>query len=196
MKIEPTGKAGSIDRRVTRTCALLQDALIALIPRHGYAAITVEDICEKANVGRSTFYTHYSGKDDLRSATIDVHLRALNHRRRSTGREPNGHLFAFSLPMFEHAHAFRALHQARLSSIGDTIHDEIRERVYRAVRSEFVEKRIGDKSVPVEFAVQFITGAFLAVLAWWIASDTGLSPAQVDALFQEMALNGVRTTAT
>ncbi|RUW95783.1 TetR family transcriptional regulator, partial [Mesorhizobium sp. M8A.F.Ca.ET.059.01.1.1] len=61
MKIERTDDRSTIDRRVARTRALLQDALIALIPERGYAAITVEDICEKANVGRSTFYTHYAG---------------------------------------------------------------------------------------------------------------------------------------
>ena len=195
MKIEPTGKSGSIDRRVARTRTLLQDALIALIPQHGYAPITVEDICEKANVGRSTFYTHYSGKDDLRSATIDAHLRALTHRRRSADPQAHGRLFVFSLPMFEHAHAFRSLHHALLSSGGDTIHDEIRERIHRAVRRELADKRIGDGAVPVECAVQFIVGAFLAVLTWWIASDTGLSPVQVDHLFQQMALNGVRASA-
>src|SRR4051812_31721986 len=72
MKIERAETKGTMDRRVARTRALLQDALIALIPELGYAAITVEDICEKADVGRSTFYTHYAGKDDLRSATIDA----------------------------------------------------------------------------------------------------------------------------
>ncbi|MCP9232563.1 TetR family transcriptional regulator C-terminal domain-containing protein [Mesorhizobium sp. LMG 17147] len=45
--------------------------------------------------------------------------------------------------------------------------------------------------MPVEFAVQFIAGAFLAVLTWWVATDTNLSPAQADDLFQGIAGNGV-----
>ncbi len=96
---------GVIDRRVARTRALLQDALITLIPERGYAAITVEDICEKANIGRSTFYTHYAGKDELRSATIDAHLRSLSNQQPSAQPETSGRLFVFSRPMFEHAHA-------------------------------------------------------------------------------------------
>jgi AcrR family transcriptional regulator len=193
MKIERAETKDTMDRRVARTRALLQDALIALIPEFGYTAITVEDICEKANVGRSTFYTHYTGKDDLRSATIDAHLRSLTHRRVSAEPESSDRLFAFSLPMLEHAHAFRTLHQALLSSCDDTIHDEIRERVQRAVRSELVEKRVGATEMPVEFAVQFISGAFLALLAWWITSDMSFSPAQVDELFQQMVKKGVGT---
>lgn len=116
MKIERTGKTSTIDRRVARTRALLQDALITLIPERGYAAITVEDICEKANIGRSTFYTHYASKEELRSATIDEHLRSLSNRELSAQPETGGRLFIFSRPMFEHAHAFRSLHHALLAS--------------------------------------------------------------------------------
>ncbi|MDX8450727.1 TetR/AcrR family transcriptional regulator [Mesorhizobium captivum] len=191
MKIERTDGTNTIDRRVARTRALLQDALIALIPERGYAAVSVDDICRQANVGRSTFYTHYADKDALRSATMEVHLRSLSRRHVSAGRETSNRLFEFSLPMFEHAHAFRSLHHALLASSHDTIHDEFRERIRRAVRAELAEKRIGDTGMPVEFAVQFIAGAFLAVLAWWVAADTNLSPAQGDELFQRMAEKGI-----
>ncbi|RUY21619.1 TetR/AcrR family transcriptional regulator, partial [Mesorhizobium sp. M7A.F.Ca.US.001.04.2.1] len=180
---------GTIDRRVARTRALLQDALIALIPERGYASITVEDICQKANIGRSTFYTHYTGKE-LRSATLEAHLHSLS-RRVSADEKTGNRLFEFSLPMFEHARAFRSLHHALLSSSGDTIHDQLRERIRRAVRTELTPKRIGDTGVPIEFAVQFISGAFLAVLAWWIAEQSRLSPTQIDDFFQKMAAQGV-----
>lgn len=186
---------GAIDRRVARTRTLLQDALIALIPERGYATITVEDICEKANVGRSTFYTHYAGKDELRSATIESHLRALRDRR-SPADQDKSHLFEFSLPMFEHAHAFRSLHRVLLASGGDTIHDELRERIRRTVRNELIAQQLAEADVPVEFAVQFISGAFLTVLAWWIASEKYLSPVEVNGLFQKMAANGLRAKAT
>ncbi|MDX8449249.1 TetR/AcrR family transcriptional regulator [Mesorhizobium captivum] len=191
MKIERTDVTNTIDRRVARTRALLQDALIALVPERGYAAITVDDICRQANVGRSTFYTHYADKDALRTATMEEHLRSLSRGRTSESRETGNRLFEFSLPMFEHARAFRSLHHALLASTGDTMHDELRERIRRAVRTELVEKRIGDGDVPAEFAVQFIAGAFLAVLAWWIAEDGSLSPPQVDDLFQRMAAKGL-----
>lgn len=192
MNIERTDKTGMIDRRVARTRALLQNALITLIPERGYAPVTVEDICEKADIARSTFYTHYAGKAELRSATIDAHLRALSNRQMSAQRETSGNLFKFSRPMFEHAHALRSLHRALLASSGDAVHDKFRERIRRAVQSELIEKRVGEAGAPLEFAVQFISGAFLAVLAWWIAADSSLSPAQVDALFQQMAASAAR----
>jgi len=191
MKIERVGDTGAIDRRVARTRALLQDAIIALIPERGYAAITVDDICRKANVGRSTFYTHYTNKDALRSATLEAHLRSLSRERLSKDARTGSWLFEFSLPMFEHAQAFRSLHHALLASSGDTIHDQVRERIQRAVRTELAGKRIGEAGMPTEFAIQFIAGACLAVLGWWLSTDTKLSPAEVDELFQKTAGQGV-----
>ena len=54
-----------VDRRIQRTRQLLEDALIALILEKGYDKITVQNIVDQANVGRSTFYSHFLDKDDL-----------------------------------------------------------------------------------------------------------------------------------
>ena len=54
-----------LDRRIQRTRQLLFDALMNLILEKGYEAVTVQDIIDKANVGRSTFYAHFENKDQL-----------------------------------------------------------------------------------------------------------------------------------
>ena len=56
---------GSMDRRAARTRRSLHQALISLILRKGYDAITVQEIIDEADVGRATFYAHYRGKEDL-----------------------------------------------------------------------------------------------------------------------------------
>ena len=53
---------------------MLQHALTSLILKKGYEAITIQDICDAANVGRSTFYAHYTSKDDLKRSGFE-HLR-------------------------------------------------------------------------------------------------------------------------
>src|SRR5215831_1596630 len=92
-----------IDRRVARTRGMLQHALNSLTLKQGYEAISIEDICEAANVGRSTFYAHYTSKDDLKRSGLE-HLRQqlLDHQRSSAGSEDNA-ILGFSLTMFEHA---------------------------------------------------------------------------------------------
>ena len=54
-----------VDRRIQRTRQLLDDALIELILEKGYDKITVQNIVDQANAGRSTFYSHFLDKDDL-----------------------------------------------------------------------------------------------------------------------------------
>jgi AcrR family transcriptional regulator len=53
------------DRRTARTRGALMQAFIGLLLDEGYDAVTVERVCEKADVGRSTFYMHFAGKDDI-----------------------------------------------------------------------------------------------------------------------------------
>ena len=53
------------DRRIQRTRQSLRTALLELIKEKDYDAISIEEITERANVGRATFYLHYKDKEDL-----------------------------------------------------------------------------------------------------------------------------------
>src|SRR5687768_3006202 len=64
--MESTLKKGkTVDRRIQKTRKLLLDALIALTIEKGYEKVTIQDIIDRANVGRSTFYSHFESKDQL-----------------------------------------------------------------------------------------------------------------------------------
>jgi AcrR family transcriptional regulator len=60
------------DRRVLRTRRQLQDALMALVLEKGYDAVTIEDITERADLGRTTFYLHYKDKDELLMQSLEA----------------------------------------------------------------------------------------------------------------------------
>ena len=179
-----------IDRRVARTRGRLQQALIELIPERGFAAITVDDVCKRADVGRSTFYTHYADKEALRRATIDSHVHRIGEVRRTIDAAGGG--FSFSLPMFEHAAAFGPLHRAMIADRGDHIHDTLRDEVRRAVRAELPARISEDVSRSV--AVEFVAGAFLALLGWWIEGGSALSPKEMDRMFQTLAGRAIADT--
>jgi AcrR family transcriptional regulator len=68
------------DRRVERTRKLLRDSLIALILEKGYDAVTVQDITDRANLGRATFYLHYRDKDDLLLSMMEEILQDVMER--------------------------------------------------------------------------------------------------------------------
>src|SRR5438874_4803795 len=59
------------DPRVLRTRTALGNALVQLMTERAFESITVQDVLDRAGVGRSNFYVHYDGKDDLLTSDVD-----------------------------------------------------------------------------------------------------------------------------
>ncbi len=178
-----------IDRRAARTRRALHGALMSLILRKGYEAITVQDIIDEADVGRSTFYSHYTSKEDLLRSGFQTLRVELAEAQRAVGAksEPLG----FSLAMFEHAGEYKHIYRALVGERGVVVAvNEIRRILSEIVRKELSGAQ-EDEAVPHEVRVQFIVGAFLAVLTWWLERRPKLTPSQVDAMFRRLVLNGI-----
>jgi len=187
----------SIDRRVARSRAMLQKAHISLILEKGYEATTVEDICEAANVGRSTFYAHYTSRDDLRRSGLE-NLRRLLVDRQKDAQARSGDIkdrsLGFSLAMFEHASDQIDLYRALVGGRGGAIAlGTIRQILSDLVRNELVataDKKSAD-AIPRELAVQYVVGALMAVMTWWLDGGAKLPPQRVDAMFRRLATEGI-----
>lgn len=185
----------SIDRRVARSREMLHQALLSLIIEKGYEEITVENICDRANVGRSTFYAHFTSKDELKRRGLE-HLRQELIEQQinaSSGADPNVRGLAFTLTMFEHArdhiHLYRALVGSRGGAIALTT---IRQTLCEIVRRELAEVQGKDShGTPREFAVQYIVGAYMAVLTWWLDGGAKLPPQRINDMFQRLATDGI-----
>lgn len=65
------------DRRVRRSRSALTSAFNRLVLERGFDAVTVADLVEAANVGRSTFYEHYAGLEDLLRQSVQPPFAAL-----------------------------------------------------------------------------------------------------------------------
>jgi AcrR family transcriptional regulator len=160
-----------IDRRVARTRALLQQAHMSLILKKDYEAITVDEICDAANVGRSTFYAHYTSKDDLRRSGLENLRRLLVERQKDalTARDIRDRSLGFSLTMFEHARDHLDLYKALVGGRGGAIAlGTIRRILSDLIRNELAataDKRSAD-AIPREVVVQYVAGAFMAVMTW------------------------------
>ncbi|WP_245455963.1 TetR/AcrR family transcriptional regulator [Mesorhizobium sp. M7A.F.Ca.US.008.03.1.1] len=186
-----------MDRRIARTRGTLQRALSSLILTKGYDAITVDDICETANVGRSTFYSHFTSKDDLKRRGLDEHLRELLADRRRNAPAPGDlkdrHL-AFSLPLFEHARDHLDLYRALAGSRGGGVSlGAIRQIVSDLVREEIADnadRNPGDV-IPRDVVVTYVVGAYMALLTWWLDGGAKLPPQRMDGMFRQLATEGI-----
>jgi len=184
-----------IDRRVARTRATLQQAHISLILKKGYEAITVDDICDAANVGRSTFYAHYSNKDDLRRSGLE-HLRNQLVERQKEALTGAGDIrersLGFSLTMFEHARDHLDLYKALVGGRGGAIAlGTIRQILSDLVRNELTATVNKKDVIPRELVVQYVVGAFMAVMTWWLDGGAKLPPQRIDAMFRHLAIEGI-----
>jgi AcrR family transcriptional regulator len=186
-----------MDRRIARTRGMLQHALNSLILKKGYEAITIKDICDAANVGRSTFYAHYTSKDDLKRSGLEPLRRLLVDRQRTALATPGDIMerrFGFSLAMFEHARDHRDHYRALVGGRGGAVAlGTIRQILSDLVRDELAaaaDKKSADV-IPRELVVQYIVGAYMAVMTWWLDGGAKLPPQRIDAMFRRLAIEGI-----
>ena len=110
-----------MDRRVARTWSILQNGLNRLTLKSGYEAVTIKDICDEATVGRSTFYAHFTGKNDLKRSGLE-HLRHQLMARQQAAvagdGAPQDRTLSFSLVILERARDHAALYKALIDDRG------------------------------------------------------------------------------
>src|ERR687893_2956576 len=80
------------DRRSRRSRRLIVDALLALMQEKRYDRITVQEIIDRADVGRSTFYAQFRNKEDVLVSEIERVLGLLHEERRASEGDPAVHL--------------------------------------------------------------------------------------------------------
>lgn len=66
-----------LDRRVQKSQEAIKNAFIELMSEKNLDQITIQDISDRANVGRRTIYDHYLDKYDLLDKLIEEHINEL-----------------------------------------------------------------------------------------------------------------------
>jgi AcrR family transcriptional regulator len=184
------------DRRSQRTQQLLSTALVQLMLEKRYDAITVQDIIDQANVGRSTFYAHYLDKDDLLVSDFSRVLDALRDHMHQHDPSGQGKLPSLA-PFFEHVQAYQHLYKALVRGGGIELiykkgHERLRHNIEQHLH-EFVPVE-QTPEVPIPLVADYLAGTILQLVKWWLDHDTPYTPAQMDALFQQLVIPGVQAT--
>jgi AcrR family transcriptional regulator len=185
------------DRRVRRTRDLLQKALLSLIKEKGYDSITIRDILERADVGRSTFYMHYRDKDDLfRSGFEDIRAAlAVKREEPASAAEGEGQFLQPVLAVFRHVDAHRYLWTPVARKGGaDLVIRTLRENATGVVREHFLSQFPAGAADQreVEAAIQFAVGALMGLLTWWLEEDAPYPWQELYAIFRQLATQGVQ----
>jgi AcrR family transcriptional regulator len=192
-----------LDRRTRRTRRLLKEALFSLILEKGYDAVTIEDITEQADLGRTTFYLHYKDKEDLLVESIDSIAAELIARLPPTAwnvidpRGEDGEWVMDAIRVtFQHAAENAQLYRIILRGEGANQTKRRLQAIIHQKAAELVSERLKDGSlqprVPMDVFANYFAGALLATITWWLESDTPYPPEEMAEMFRTLFFQGGR----
>jgi AcrR family transcriptional regulator len=190
-------KGNKVDRRITRTKKLMHEALMSLIVEKGYEAVTVQDILDRADVGRSTFYAHYRSKDELLLSGVE-HLRALFEQQQQSllaaKHAGSGPEFNMVLELFRHTAQHHKLYKA---FAGKQSGEMLLKYVYRylydmlIVPHKALVKNKKALPVPIEVTTHWIVASLLSLVVWWLENNMPYSAEEMEEMFRRLAMPGI-----
>ena len=182
------------DARVRRTRDALGDALVALMQEKPFETITVQDVLDRAKVGRSTFYSHYSDKDDLLMSDAEEFFELVSMMLSARG-DKSDRVFPVK-EFFSHIAEAQQFVNALMAS--GKFHDNM--ELAHGLFARGIERRLSelpkgqriaaDERPAIAYAH---AGALMSLMQWWIDRGMKQPPAEMDQLFHRMVWKGVES---
>jgi AcrR family transcriptional regulator len=169
----PPSRPGSrVQRRVARTKAAIEDAFVQLVLEQGYERVAVEDIADRADLARATFYAHYPNKEAVLFSVFNRLVEDLMQRVAYRSGPWNVVRRDAMQTAFKHAADHPDLYRACLS-------DARTRRAYLSTLSRYTEQNFRDRlnalnrqpRIPVPLMARGFVGAHLAILEAWLAGE-------------------------
>jgi len=170
------------DRRIRRTKKLLKKALMELILEKGFEDVRVQDVIDRADVGRTSFYTYFKSKEDLLLQNLDD----LEDMFEAGDDEPGENLLEnFSLMMFIHLNENWRLAKALMGNKRvPAVRNYVQNIIYKYYKKQLA-KQYDNQLAPLEIegaAISF-SSSLVSMTLWWLSMNKPVSPAKIQKLF-------------
>ena len=185
-----------MDRRVRRTRRSLRDALIELIVETGYDNITIQNITDRADLSRATFYLHYRDKDELLASSLEEIFEELVQSLDNPifDMHPETAADAPGIMAFKHVEEYSQLYKSLLLGERGVTYVIYREIQYIARIAEQQILRIlpedtdtAELKVPVEVIAHHIAGSLFTMILWWLEQDMPHPAEEMGQMFHRMS---------
>lgn len=183
-----------MDRRQQKTRAAIFRAFGILLERKNYNHITVQEIIDEANIGRSTFYAHFETKDELlRAMCTDI----FHHVFSEEPSREKSHNFSTGNYNIEQkiSHILYHLQDNRknLKGILSSESGELFLQYFRQYLSEMFRDYIISQKLPApqEYVQNHVVCSFAETVRWWITEHSSYEPEEVTSFFLSAIPDGV-----
>ena len=184
------------DRRITRTKQALRHALIELMEERGLENFTVNDLCERADINRGTFYNHFHDKEGLLGALEDEFFSELECFQGRLGDMSMASIAKASLlkkplpllvEFFDYLRGQSDFLHAVIDAGGDaSFSPRMRDSICTNLVRCMLHERYRDSTDPfVGYYVAFFASAYMGVISRWV--ETGMQESS-----EEMAVIAIR----
>lgn len=177
-----------VDRRTQRTRRQLSQALVDLIEEKRFDDITVQNVVDRADVGRSTFYSHFRDKEDLFEQQWERFIETLAGRidwdKAGKGSfVPVGHLFQH---LQEAQSFYRGLLRSRkIEPIFKSGIEYLSQEIKAALNQRLKAKR-RQPGVPIPILANHLATQLFALLKWWLDAGMPYPPEKMDEVFHRL----------
>ena len=169
------------DRRITKTRKAIYAAFLQLLNQKDYEAITVQEIIDLADVGRSTFYSHYESKELL----LDELCQKLFHHlfERDEHLSPQDYL----AHIFQHFKKNQDHVSSLLLSKNDyfirQLQKELEHDVYPMLADELIQSHT---KIPHSYLKHLVVCHFIETISWWLKKGKSYNEQEVVQFYLEI----------
>lgn len=181
---EPSGA----DPRIRQTRNRLGMALIALIQEKAIDDITVQELLDRAGVGRSTFYLHFRDKDDLLLSQLELFLEMMSSAL--TRQSEDSHRVMPVAELFDHIGGQNKVYRALADSGRLNDFFELAQGYFSRGIEQRLKRSGRVRQSEIAARSYALAGSLIALMRWWIDRGCKESPQTMDELFHRMLWDG------
>ena len=180
----------TMDRRQQKTRQAVFDAFARLLEKKNYTSITVQDIIDEANIGRSTFYSHFETKDELLKvlcSEIFAHVFAQEISKEKThdfSKNDKNIKVEITHMLYHLQENSRYIKRILSCESGEVFMRFFKERLTQVFEGELAKQ---DSGIPTDYMLNHMVCDFAETVRWWM-NNPQYSPEDISRFFFSTAL--------
>ncbi|MDO5548194.1 MAG: TetR/AcrR family transcriptional regulator [Eubacteriales bacterium] len=180
-----------MDRRQQKTRAAIFSAFTTLLEEKSYGKITVQEIIDAANVGRTTFYAHFGTKDDLLKALCEELFGHIIQTAMDCS-HTHGLYSDAAAPESVFCHLLQHLQENDSNILGllscessDIFLRYFKDSLNELIQTQFIHPNpYHNSKIPPDFFINHISSSFVEMVLWWLKGHRKQSPEELDQYFR------------